>query len=75
MDVELSPLTGDPITGLNFCCSWEHNSDQFSVPHQDNREADFMAANEGAKGYHSPLADIVPALGVSTAAPTIHDGG
>jgi myo-inositol 2-dehydrogenase/D-chiro-inositol 1-dehydrogenase len=33
------------------------------------------AANEDPKGYHSLLADVVPALGgVSTAAPTIHDG-
>jgi myo-inositol 2-dehydrogenase/D-chiro-inositol 1-dehydrogenase len=33
------------------------------------------AANEDPKGYHSLLADIVPALGgASTAAPTIHDG-
>jgi myo-inositol 2-dehydrogenase/D-chiro-inositol 1-dehydrogenase len=33
------------------------------------------AANEDPKGYHSLLADVVPALaGASTAAPTIHDG-
>jgi myo-inositol 2-dehydrogenase/D-chiro-inositol 1-dehydrogenase len=33
------------------------------------------AANEDPKGYYSLLADVVPALaGVSTAAPTIHDG-
>jgi myo-inositol 2-dehydrogenase / D-chiro-inositol 1-dehydrogenase len=33
------------------------------------------AANEDPKGYHSLLADVVPALGgVTTAAPTIHDG-
>ncbi len=33
------------------------------------------AANEDPKGYHSLLADVVPALGgASTPAPTIHDG-
>ncbi|MCF6110400.1 Gfo/Idh/MocA family protein [Mesorhizobium muleiense] len=33
------------------------------------------AANEDPKGYHSLLADVIPALGgVATAAPNIHDG-
>lgn len=33
------------------------------------------AANEDPKGYHSLLADVVPALGgATTAAPNIHDG-
>ena len=33
------------------------------------------AANEDPKGYHSLLADVVPALaGGETPAPTIHDG-
>jgi myo-inositol 2-dehydrogenase/D-chiro-inositol 1-dehydrogenase len=33
------------------------------------------AANEDPKGYHSLLADVIPALGGgATAAPNIHDG-